>query len=131
MSGTERLVYVIDDNDRVRATIEAMVDACGFQPVALAPGELAHRLRMRLPRAIVSDILMPGQDGFEVMDLLAEEAPQTPLLLVSGYGHRFLSLARRRAQASGLAFCETRDKPLRLDDLRGFLRDADARGGRC
>jgi FixJ family two-component response regulator len=127
MCGDERLIYVIDDNDKVRATLVEMIAACGFCPLAVPAVSLREELRRRRPRAIVSDIMMPEQDGLDVVEHVAQRAPDVPLLLVSGYGHRFLQMARRRAQDGGLRHCEARSKPLRLSELRRFLQDATGR----
>ena len=74
-----RAVLVVDDDDRVRAVVRAVLEADDFQvaeaadgPSALelldtagAPGEGATDGPAR-PNVLVLDVMMPGMDGIEV-----------------------------------------------------------------
>lgn len=120
----EEIVYVIDDNPAVRETIAEFVKACGFKPVAVEASNMRVTLVSRRPAAIISDVMMPDRDGIEVVSDIAEVAADVPVLLVSGYGPRYLQMAQRLAHTAGVRACQTRPKPLRLADVRSFLSAA-------
>ena len=49
------------------------------------PGQLAHIIRSEKPRLVLLDLVLPGQDGIELM----EEVPELsdlPVIFISGYG---------------------------------------------
>ncbi len=63
------------------------------------------------PAALVSDVVMPGLDGFALAERLRARLPGLPVLLLSGYAESALGRDLEREGLSLLA------KPYRLEDL--------------
>ncbi len=89
-AGTKRTgsVLVVDDEDQVRAVIEAMLKVCGFNAIGVADGESAlTRFRGEPDRfdIVVLDLLMPGLTGEQTFRALRAIKPDLRILIVSGY----------------------------------------------
>ena len=77
-------VLVIDDEPAALALMGAVLAAAGIEAVGLQDGRQALReLDHHRPDAIVLDLMMPGFDGFAVLDALLRLPPwhQTPVFI--------------------------------------------------
>ena len=82
-------IVVADDNADMRAYLAQVLEAAGYGVEALSNGMTAlAACRARPPDAVVSDVLMPLLDGFELIRRLRadEHTALTPVLLLSGRG---------------------------------------------
>jgi PAS domain S-box-containing protein len=114
-----KVLLVEDDDDVALLTAEmlrhlghevARVESAGAARLALAEGVGAD--------LVLTDVVMPGgQDGLDLARSLAEERPEMPVLLCSGYGG-----APSRVAEAGLPLLR---KPFTLDELRRALAEAE------
>jgi CheY-like chemotaxis protein len=123
-AGAPRLVLVVDDEESVRATAQAMLQDHGFAVVAAADGvegvELFQSRHAELA-AVLLDMSMPRMGGEEAFRLMRAVDPSVPVLLMSGYDE---SEAVGRFTGTGLAgFIR---KPYRISALIDRLREAIA-----
>jgi CheY-like chemotaxis protein len=85
----ERVVLVVDDEEvACRITARVLADA-GFRVVEAHSAAEVLALLPTLDgtvQLVVSDIMMPGMTGIELARLMAEQWPEVPVLLISGYG---------------------------------------------
>ena len=89
-------VLVIEDDDGSRALIADDLRYLGYRVAEAVTGEDGVALASReLPRLVILDLLLPGMDGWQVVEALraAERTRQVPVLVLSvldpGYqGHR-------------------------------------------
>ena len=85
--GDERILLVEDDV-RVLNMVTAGLGKLGYEVVAVSRGvEALTHLRSSTPgffSLVVSDVVMPGLQGFELAQLIMEIDPTLPVLLVSG-----------------------------------------------
>jgi phosphoserine phosphatase RsbU/P len=80
-------VLVIDDDPLVRMTFVRMLQRQGVNTVAAEDGQRGlEAFRASRPDVVLSDLRMPGMDGLEVLSALVAEAPETPVIVVSGEG---------------------------------------------
>lgn len=62
------LIYVIEDNDPLRANLRSLLELNGYEVKAFEGGIPALRvLGHRMPELVLCDILMPDMSGFEVL----------------------------------------------------------------
>ncbi|MBM3565133.1 MAG: response regulator [Alphaproteobacteria bacterium] len=80
-------ILVIDDEDLVRFTIEQILMSAGHV-VATAENGAAGMRRQREIRfdLVITDIMMPEQDGIETIRALKAEFPALPIIAISGGG---------------------------------------------
>ena len=77
---------VVDDHDLVRASMSEMVEALGYRVIEAASGEAAARiLAGRADIALlVTDQIMPGLSGTDLVRIARRTHPGLPVILVSG-----------------------------------------------
>jgi DNA-binding response OmpR family regulator len=80
-------ILVIDDDDSVRESILLVLSASGFSVVGARNGWEGTRLLQGNPATLViTDILMPEKEGIEIIREIRAQAPETPIIAISGAG---------------------------------------------
>jgi DNA-binding response OmpR family regulator len=80
-------LLVIDDDNLVRATLTDMLQTAGFEVVTASNGRLGLELLDTTPvAAIITDILMPEQEGLETIREARQRFPDIRILAISGGG---------------------------------------------
>jgi two-component system alkaline phosphatase synthesis response regulator PhoP len=83
------LVLIVDDEPDIREVIQINLEAAGFRVVTAGTGEAAlAAVRSEAPDAMFLDVMMPGIDGFTVLEQLKAEANEDlsgiPVFMVTG-----------------------------------------------
>jgi two-component system, cell cycle sensor histidine kinase and response regulator CckA len=82
-------VLVADDEPSVRATVRRLLERRGATVVVAADGlEAEARLRDEQFALVISDVSMPGRNGYEVLVVARATQPNAPVILMSGYTER-------------------------------------------
>lgn len=84
MSSTRNTIAVVDDDPRLLESLADLLESAGYEArtfssagTLLAGGLLDLDL-------LITDIGMPGTDGFELRDLVMKERPGLPVFLITG-----------------------------------------------
>ena len=82
-----RKVLIVDDHDVVRDVIRLTLEGAGYTVLAAAtPLEAISLVRSEGPVALlVTDVVMPEMDAFELAERIACEVPGVRVLYTSGY----------------------------------------------
>lgn len=102
----QRRVYVIDDDSAVLDSTAFLVSALGHEcRTFAAPEAFVAELGTLEPGCILTDLRMPGMDGFELAGAVRQRALGWPILMMtSDHGgdlerkaaeHRFVALLRK------------------------------------
>ncbi len=79
-------ILVVEDNEEVGAFAETLLTDLGHIVTRARSGEEALELTRARPFDIVfSDVIMPGMGGLKLAEHLAEEQPDLPVVLATGY----------------------------------------------
>lgn len=120
-------VLVIDDEASLRTVVSRMVQTLNYRPVQAEDAVSGlHQLASHAtpPLAILLDLTMPGTDGYAARKLLKREAPNVPVILMSGYSEHVLS---QKYQGDG--FAGFLQKPFNMMTLREKITEcASAKG---
>lgn len=84
-------VLLVEDDERVRTSVEQVLSQCGYRVLVAAGGDEALRLARNHHRPIhllLLDMVMPGKNGREVAREIAPVHPQAKVLFISAYGPR-------------------------------------------
>jgi len=102
----ERLILVIDDDDHVRSFIEMTATMEGFRVVTAVNGHDAlSKLEAARPDLIVTDLMMPGQGGYEFLRALqAAGKGAIPVFVVTGSQLDDSTVAMIRSEANVVEF---------------------------
>jgi CheY-like chemotaxis protein len=86
-------VLVIDDERLVRGIVRQMLTTDGHEVVEAADGaEGVACIRVCAPQLVIADIVMPNTEGLETLSVLRREAPDLPILVMSGNENALLYL---------------------------------------
>ena len=98
----ERVVYVVDDDEAVRESLSALLEANAYtvRTFALARDFLGAAPTLR-PGCLVADIRMPEMDGLELQRQLTERAFNFPLIVITGHGDVPLAVRAMKVGAVG------------------------------
>lgn len=87
MTDVSRQLLIIDDDTPVRQSIVAYLEDSGFGVLEAADGPSGLAVfREQRPELVITDLRMPGLDGLQVLKAIHEQAPDVPVIVVSGAG---------------------------------------------
>lgn len=82
----QTLIYAVDDETSIREVYRYALISAGFTPECFSCGEeLFIAIEKSLPRLIILDIMLDGEDGYEILSRL-KASPKTanvPVIMVS------------------------------------------------
>lgn len=120
---TRKEILVLDDNADILAFMRAALEGAGYEVRTASEGAqaLAELRRRRSTDLLITDIFMPGQEGFQTITRCKAEFPQTKIIVISagtipGMDHDFL------ATAAHLGVGATLRKPFTADRLLETVR---------
>src|SRR5437879_11500591 len=106
-------VFVIDDDELVRAAIQGMLKSVGLRSQTFGtPQEFVRSKRPDGPSCLVLDVRLPGVNGLDFQRELADAGIRIPIIFITGYGDIPMSV---KAMKSGAV--EFLTKPFRDQDL--------------
>ena len=83
---TNLIVWVVDDDDSIRWVLNRAFEKAGFTTRDFANGELLlDALKSVQPHVIVSDIRMPGTDGFDVLSEVNTRFEHLPIVIMTAH----------------------------------------------
>jgi two-component system response regulator FixJ len=117
----EGTVYIVDDDDAVRDSLQALLDAVGLRSEAYASGD--QFLEADLPPgsgAVLLDLKMPGLSGIDVLNLLARDHHPNPVIVITA--HAEPDTVSQAIEAGAIAVLEKPlQKTLLIDTIRRVL----------
>jgi signal transduction histidine kinase/ActR/RegA family two-component response regulator len=87
VGGTERLLLV-EDNDELRASTKGVLQALGYRVTVAARGQVGLAVFASSPEdfdLVITDVVMPGMSGRELVDEILRIRPDMKVIFVSGY----------------------------------------------
>lgn len=115
-------VLLVDDEEIIRETVRDVLAGCGCRVTAVEDGQNAVELLAREPFDLVlSDIKLPGKNGYEVFATAKEVNAAVPVILMTGFGYdpNHSIVRAHREGLSAVLF-----KPFKVDQLVGEVRTA-------
>lgn len=113
-------ILAVDDEPNILRSYRRILGSAGFAVEAANSGQEARdRLGREAYDAVLSDVIMPGMDGVEVLRLAHERDPDLPVVLISGL--QDLSTALRAIDHGVLRYL---NKPFEPDKLVQVIEHA-------
>jgi DNA-binding NtrC family response regulator len=119
-------ILIVDDEQSQRAGLAAMVSTWGMTAETASDGNDAlEKLARFNPDVILTDINMPGLDGFGFLQKLRELGDMPPTIVLTAYGN--VETAVRTVQDLGAYWYL--EKPIQANNLEVLLRRAGEHAG--
>jgi len=114
------LVFIVDDDDLMRAAIRRMLTTAGLSAETYASGvEFLSSAPLDRGGCLILDVRMPGMDGLEVQAALKQRRAELPVIFLTGSSDIPIAVAAMREGA--IDFIE---KPFENEDLLARVRHA-------
>ncbi len=107
-------VLVVDDDDGIREMLLKVFYIMGYEAVPAHSGSEALNIFLKGPFALVmTDLQMPGMDGWSLASHIKERSPEIPVLLMTAQARE-----RVMEELKGSSIDSALFKPFSLEELR-------------
>jgi two-component system response regulator AtoC len=118
---------VVDDEQLLRRTLESHLTEQGFDVRSFDSATAAlNRIEEFDPDIVLTDVRMPGMDGFELLAHLREARPDIDVVIFTGHGDVQGAIEAMRQGASDYLI-----KPLDLDETESVIEECLAKRARA
>jgi CheY-like chemotaxis protein len=134
MAGQNKILVVDDEQVIVDSVVRLCSDEGIDVDIALDASEALKKLERNTYQLIVTDIMMPGIDGFQLLAKLQEKQILTPVVITTGY-----STVENAVKSLFEGAIDFLPKPFTIDELlssihrgiryAGFMKDVQPRAG--
>ena len=120
-------VLIIEDDEVIASSMAQHLSGAGFDPVTVGRGEVGlARLRYEAPDVLVLDLMLPGLDGWSLIESARAEGIGTPIIVVSARGTE-----HDRVHALQIGADDYLVKPFSMKELVARVHAAARRGVRA
>jgi two-component system response regulator HydG len=121
-AGTDAIarIVVADDDPASLEGLRALLAAWGYEVETAPDGRAAlEKVSEVHPSAVITDLVMPTMNGLELLNVLHDEEPALPVILLTAHGN--LNNLRDAAQQGAFAYLR---KPVDVLKLKTVLASA-------
>jgi FixJ family two-component response regulator len=127
-SAGERIVFVIDDDEAMRATLSSLFRSVGLRVELFGSAREFAQIKMPdVASCLVLDIRLPGVSGLDFQAELAEADISTPIIFMTGHGDIPMSVKAMKAGAIDFLTKPFRDQDILDAVIRALERDQKRR----
>ena len=124
----ERIVFVIDDDVAVRATLSSLFRSVGLRVELFGSAREFAQIKMPdVASCLVLDIRLPGVSGLDFQAELAEADIRIPIIFMTGHGDIPMSVKAMKAGAVDFLTKPFRDQDILDAVIRALERDQKRR----
>ncbi|MGA0593638.1 response regulator [Enterovirga sp. CN4-39] len=84
MNTRSYVVAIVDDDPRLLESVGNLLESAGYKPVSFASADTFLKAGLAGVDVLITDIGMPGLDGFQLRNLVSRERPDMPVFLITG-----------------------------------------------
>ncbi|MER8848184.1 response regulator [Mesorhizobium australicum] len=126
MSKHKPIVAVVDDDPRLLESMEELLESAGYVARSFSSAQQLLICGLTGLDVLITDIGMPGMDGFELRDLVNRARPELPVFLITG---RHEIVDQNRAKGMSGFFRKPFDAQALLAAIGETLRNHDTEEG--
>jgi FixJ family two-component response regulator len=122
------VVFVIDDDESVRRSLERLLDAAHYKTELFqSASEFLARSAHSGPSCVIVDVKMPGLNGIDFQKILIEGGREEQLVFITGHGD--VPMCAQAMKAGAIDFLTKPFKPRQLLESveRALTRSAEQR----
>lgn len=110
----QKRILVVDDDESLRWVTQAQLQQSGYLVGAAASGkEALDCVRDAVPDMVITDLMMPGMSGVELLKKIRADYPEIIVILVTAFGTVETAVEAMKAGAYDYV-----TKPVNMDELR-------------
>jgi FixJ family two-component response regulator len=114
------IVVAVDDDFRVRESLESLVESAGYEPVVFSSAEeFLQSGTLTAATCVITDVRMPGMDGIELQRRIRLVRPELPVIFISAHNS---TETRQKALDEGAV--DFLYKPFNATDLLAAIQAA-------
>jgi two-component system response regulator FixJ len=118
-------VYVVDDDESVRASLELLIESSGYPVVTFRSAEdFLHSTFRRGSGCLILDIHLPRMSGFDLQKQLVTSQTRIPVIFITG--HDRPRMEDEATKLGGIAYLR---KPFEEQSLLDAIQLARDKGG--
>ena len=119
-------VLIVEDDEVIADGMARHLTAAGFEPIRVENGTVGlARLRYERPDVCIVDLMLPGTDGWKLIETARKEGIGTPIVVVSARGTE-----HDRVHALEIGADDYLVKPFSMQELVARVRASARRGTR-
>src|SRR6202167_6353867 len=100
MSHATPIVFVVDDDNSVRESLESLIRFEGWQPETFASAqEFLARPRVLVPSCLILDVSLPDLNGLDLQKRIAGDRIDMPIIFLTGHGRVPMTVRAKKAGA--------------------------------
>ena len=112
-------ILLVEDDSAAADSLKALLEQHGYRVQVAKDGGQAHSaFRMRRPDFVITDLILPGENGFELIDRMKRSDESVPVLVLSA-----ISLEDSRALSERLGADGYLTKPAAPDNLLAEIKE--------
>jgi PAS domain S-box-containing protein len=126
---TSGTVLAVEDQQEVLRMLKTMIERAGYNAIAVQSGQEAVSLIRERPGAVdcvITDLSMPGMDGWETTAAIKAVSPEIPVILASGHDTAGLENQSKDRLPDGYL-----QKPYQMSGLRSVIKQVLQQGTRA
>src|SRR5690349_12401079 len=113
-------VLIVDDELNIRRVLAAMLARAGYEVTTAEDGEQALAVLHKTPvHVVVTDLVMPRLGGMELLQRVATEFPDVPVIMITAHGTVDSAVAALKAGAFDYI-----TKPFEQEELKKIIAKA-------
>ena len=125
MTMQRTVIAVVDDDPRVLESLQELLESAGYAALTFSSSQALLANGLTEIDVLITDIGMPGMDGFDLRELVTKTRPGLPVFLVTG---RHEIADQHRAQGISGFFRKPFDAPALLAAIANALRSREMEG---
>ena len=116
--GPQKKILVIDDNAHLRNALSGSLSAVGYEVITASNGVEGYDLLLQKRfDLVITDSHLPKIEGWHLLDLIKEQRPYTPVLLIMGQSRNEIVEKMTTGQVDFLMF-----RPFRIEELHHIVQ---------
>ena len=117
------MIFCVEDEANIRELVVYTLETTGFEARGFEEGtSFFEALAEELPELILLDIMLPGEDGMEILKELRQENEETKVLILSARGQ-----IADKVEALDAGANDYMEKPFHLQELEARIRSLTRR----
>jgi FixJ family two-component response regulator len=86
MTKCDQIIYIVDDDPRIREALSELLESHGIGVIAFgSAGDYVHAAKPDLPACLVLDVELPDINGLDLQKQIAE-GEHPPIIFITGHG---------------------------------------------